>query len=46
MKLFKKYLLTVHLEEKRHKNVLVAGNSRGDMLTHTFLSALVKTTLI
>lgn len=46
IKLFKKYLLTVHLEGKRLKNVSVAGNLRGDMLTHTFLSALGKTTRI
>lgn len=46
IKLFKKYLLTVHLEGNRHINLLAVGNWRGDMLTHTFLSALGKTTLI
>lgn len=45
-KTFKKYILTVHLEGKRHSNLLAVGDSMGDTLLHTFLSALGQTTLI
>lgn len=42
-KTFKKYILTVHLERKRHNNLLTVGHSIGDKLPHTFLSALGQT---
>lgn len=45
-KTFKIYILTVHLEGKRHNNLLATDNSTGDKLAHTFLSALGQTTYI
>lgn len=35
-KTLKKYLLTVHLEGKRHKNLLAVGNKSGDMFPIPF----------